>query len=508
MRSALTEVSPRLVQILEKEGFTPATLQEYLGPAAYSSIARDEPASILYTLRNREAEPLAILIRAFLVHTEVARQQLDRVLTPQIVETLLTLGMAQEKNSLVTIGFDIRSTLIDGRLIWIFSDLDASLVANHIPGKDHVLGIGAASLSLLSATPRTPVHTLLDLGSGSGIQALGQAPHAHTIIATDIHDRALDFAEANSAANKVPLEIRSGSWFDPVAGEKFDRIVANPPFVVGPPEIGHVYRDSGLDLDGATEYVVRKGIDHLKEQGCLHALGSWAYREEESVPARVASWIPETGVSAWFIQRDTVDSIDYINTWLRDESIDPRSNEGAQRTQHWLQHFEHAQVTAIGFRFVAVKRIDDHLPSEVVFEHVSHPIDSYVGDEIQEHFVRMEWLRNKDAEAILDAQYYLRPGVAKEDISTTDIQAGMGFASTVLRLTRTDGLRFSHEVDQHIAAIIAGLHPAGLSLREVAELYAFSNGLEEDSLYTELIQPIVALIQHGIILPADITTGW
>ncbi|WP_439959129.1 DUF7782 domain-containing protein [Staphylococcus aureus] len=137
-----------------------------------------------------------------------------------------------------------------------------------------------------------------------------------------------------------------------------------------------------------------------------------------------------------------------------------------------------------------------------------HPIDSYVGDEIQEHFVRMEWLRNKDAEAILDAQYYLRPGVAKEDISTTDIQAGMGFASTVLRLTRTDGLRFSHEVDQHIAAIIAGLHPAGLSLREVAELYAFSNGLEEDSLYTELIQPIVALIQHGIILPADITTGW
>lgn len=508
MRSTLTEISLQLVQVLEEVGFTPAALQEYLGPAAFSSIARGEPASILYTLRTREEEPLAILIQAFLVHAEVPRRHLDSVLGVQIIDALLTLGMAQEKDSLVTIGIDIRSTLIDGRLVWVFSDVDASMAAGHVPGKDHVLGIGAASLSLLSTTPRTPVHALLDLGAGSGIQSLGQAPYARTIVATDVHDRALDFAEANGVANKVSLDIRSGSWFEPVSGEKFDRIVANPPFVVGPPEIGHVYRDSGLDLDGATECVVRGGVEHLKEQGCLHALGSWVYREEESVPARVASWIPEKGISAWFIQRDIVDSIDYVNTWLRDESVDPRSSEGAQRTQHWLQHFDRAHVTAVGFGFIAIKRIDDHLPSEVVFEDISHPIDAYVGDEVQEHFVRMEWLRSKDAEAILDAQYYLRPGVAKEDVSTTDVETGMGFAPAALRLTRTDGFRFSHDVDQHIAAIIAGLHPTGLSLREVAGLYAFSNGLEDDALCAALIQPIVALIQHGIILPADITTGW
>lgn len=235
MRSTLTEISLQLVQVLEEVGFTPAALQEYLGPAAFSSIARGEPASILYTLRTREEEPLAILIQAFLVHAEVPRRHLDSVLGVQIIDALLTLGMAQEKDSLVTIGIDIRSTLIDGRLVWVFSDMDASMVAGHVPGKDHVLGIGAASLSLLSTTPRTPVHALLDLGAGSGIQSLGQAPYARTIVATDVHDRALDFAEANGVANKVSLDIRSGSWFEPVSGEKFDRIVANPPFVVGPP---------------------------------------------------------------------------------------------------------------------------------------------------------------------------------------------------------------------------------------------------------------------------------
>lgn len=120
MRSTLTEISLRLVQMLEDAGFTPAALQEYLGPAAFSSIARGEPASILYALRTREEEPLAILIRAFLVHAAVPRQHLDSILDAQIVDTLLTLGMAQEKDSLVTIGIDIRSTLIDGRLVWVF----------------------------------------------------------------------------------------------------------------------------------------------------------------------------------------------------------------------------------------------------------------------------------------------------------------------------------------------------------------------------------------------------
>ena len=124
------------------------------------------------------------------------------------------------------------------------------------------------------------------------------------------------------------MDIREGAWFEPVAGEKFERIVANPPFVVGLPEVGHVYRDSGLNLDGASELVVNHVPEHLAPNGTAFILGAWIHAEDEPWERRVASWFPQTGVSAWVCQRDVVDPALYVSTWLKDESIDPRSVEG------------------------------------------------------------------------------------------------------------------------------------------------------------------------------------
>ena len=75
--------------------------------------------------------------------------------------------------------------------------------------------------------------------------------------ATDVSPRALLFAEATCAAadavstseSRTKVEFKQGSWFDPVRDQTFDRIIANPPFVVGPPTLRHVYRDSGMELD-------------------------------------------------------------------------------------------------------------------------------------------------------------------------------------------------------------------------------------------------------------------
>ncbi|PZP18493.1 MAG: SAM-dependent methyltransferase, partial [Cutibacterium granulosum] len=52
------------------------------------------------------------------------------------------------------------------------------------------------------------------------------------------------------------VDIRQGSWFEPVHDQQFDAIVANPPFVVASQHITHSYRDSSLDLDGATQLMI------------------------------------------------------------------------------------------------------------------------------------------------------------------------------------------------------------------------------------------------------------
>ena len=54
---------------------------------------------------------------------------------------------------------------------WLASDLTEAATSEPLP-PDHVLGIGGASTTLASWTPRPPVGTALDLGTGCGVQAL------------------------------------------------------------------------------------------------------------------------------------------------------------------------------------------------------------------------------------------------------------------------------------------------------------------------------------------------
>ena len=95
--------------------------------------------------------------------------------------------------------------------------------------------------------------------------------------------------------------------------------------VVGLPEVGHVYRDSGLNLDGASELVVSRATEHLTPGGTAHLLAAWVHTSGETWQQRVASWLPDKGIAAWIIQRDVADPALYVSTWLEDESLDVRS---------------------------------------------------------------------------------------------------------------------------------------------------------------------------------------
>ena len=101
---------------------------------------------------------------------------------------------------------------------------------------DHVLGISSAATSLAQLTVREPVARALDLGTGCGVQALHLAAHAQQVVATDVNKRALELTRFNAELNAVAdrIEVREGSFFDPVAGELFDLVATNPPFVISP----------------------------------------------------------------------------------------------------------------------------------------------------------------------------------------------------------------------------------------------------------------------------------
>jgi release factor glutamine methyltransferase len=78
--------------------------------------------------------------------------------------------------------------------------------------------------------------TVLDLGTGSGCIAvtLAKLRPAARIVATDLSYEALAIAQSNARRHGVTnITFRAGSWFEAVAGKRFDLIVSNPPYVAG-----------------------------------------------------------------------------------------------------------------------------------------------------------------------------------------------------------------------------------------------------------------------------------
>lgn len=86
----------------------------------------------------------------------------------------------------------------------------------------------------LEHLPKGEARTVLDLGTGSGAIAIALALErpAVRVIAVDRSPEALAVAREN-AARLAPgrIELRLGSWFEPLAQERVDLIVANPPYI-------------------------------------------------------------------------------------------------------------------------------------------------------------------------------------------------------------------------------------------------------------------------------------
>lgn len=74
---------------------------------------------------------------------------------------------------------------------------------------------------------------VLDMGTGCGILAVLAAEGAKRVVAVDINPHAVACAQRNAKLNKLSakIETRQGDLFEPVASEKYDLIIFNPPYL-------------------------------------------------------------------------------------------------------------------------------------------------------------------------------------------------------------------------------------------------------------------------------------
>lgn len=107
---------------------------------------------------------------------------------------------------------------------------------------------------------------VLDMGTGSGVCAIFAARHARHVVAVDINPAAVRCARINARLNHLEqrMEVRVGDLFAPVAGERFDLVTFNPPFLCGAPRSD---RDRAWRSMDVVERFAAELSDHLQPGG-------------------------------------------------------------------------------------------------------------------------------------------------------------------------------------------------------------------------------------------------
>ena len=465
--------APLLWAALGTGGWSAAALDDLLGTTARAHLDRDELAPLLR--RTDAGSPLEVLARLFVLGVEVDLKQARQAGVPE--------------TWLVPDGYGVAAAV---RLQPVVHD-GVEVVVAHDPARarggvqpDQVLGVGAASLTLAAATPRALVGRTLDLGAGSGIQALLTEDHSSTVVATDANPRATSYTRLSAALNGREVDARTGDLLAPVTGELFDLVVSNPPFVLGPGS-GYTYRDGGREADDLCRQLVGELPRHLVEGGTAVLLANWLHVEGEDGDDRVRSWFGPD-VDGWVVQRELAAPQDYVTAWLRDTDEGERFDELYER---WLDWFALRRVEAVAFGVLAMRRRGD-TRGRVWLDDVPQQLDAAWGEQVPAFFDRREALER----GVLATPWRLREDVRLHQVAerTED-----GWYATSQLLQQERGLRWSGGVDAYGATLLAGCDGTR-RMGDLLAVLASSAGLTEDDAAEQVLPVVERLVEQGFLV--------
>ncbi|GAA5228052.1 DUF7059 domain-containing protein [Paeniglutamicibacter antarcticus] len=506
-----------LAKDLRAAGFEHESITVFLGESAHEALMRDQ---LVPALRRIEAQPaptaLGTMVGLFMLGTDASAAEVASAFADTGIEGLQKLGVVESVEGPTQrwqARLDLRPHASDADAeIWVASDLGA----HQRPGvlrHDHVLGIGQASLTLAQTTIRPQVDYALDLGTGCGIQVFHLLSHCRRVVATDISARALGFTRFNLLLNHQALgidagnlagrvELRLGSLLEPVAGENFDLVVSNPPFVITPRAAGQedaerfTYRDGGMSGDSLVAHLVASITGILKPGGSAQLLANWeitaaAPGEEADWSSGPRSWL--TGdTEAWFIQREEVSPAGYAETWLRDASQGRDQLGFARQYGAYLDDFASRNVGAIGFGMVWLRTPKDGARGVGrVFESLAYPIEQPIGPCLGRDIAVADGLEGRAlgelhllvAEDVTEERHQ-RPGAEHPGVIL--LRQGAGLRRTEILDTALAGFVSACDGDLDVSSLVGAL----------ASLLAPRDREFSDRLY----QGVVRLVKRGFLL--------
>lgn len=437
-----------------------------------------------------------MLVRLFSLGRPVPAAAMRGALAGWDVDRLAVAGLVTVDGAQVRSRFDLRPYADDQHEWWVLSDL-SEVVTKQPLLEDHVLGIGGASTTLASWAPRRTAARALDLGTGCGVQSLHLSTHCGAIVGTDVSTRALEIAAANAALNGLDWDLRRGDLLDPVAGERFDLVVSNPPFVITPRTPGmptYEYRDGGRVGHAIVEQLVRSVGDHLVPGGVAQLLGNWEVPDGGDWQDVVGSWLEGTGLDAWVVQRERQDPAEYAELWVGDGGHRTGTSGFEQMYAAWLADFDARDVAEIGFGVITLQRPTTSREPWHDLTSATGAVARPMGPAVDAGLRARTWLAEHGDRGVLQTAWRCAPDVTEERHG----RPGADDPSVIL-VRQGGGLGRAVRADTVLAAYLSvcdGELTAGQALDAIATLV----GASAESVRAQALPDIRGLIADGLLL--------
>lgn len=235
--------------------------------------------------------------------------------------------------------------------VFVFGDLP-----RRAERRDHVDGVTAVADLARRLTMPADGGRLLDLGTGSGIHALLAARAGDSAVGADINPHALRLAAASAELSAVEgVQWRQGSWYEPVAGERFDRIVCVAPYVVSP-DSEFTFRDGdSADVD-PVRTVAAGARAHLAPGGSALVFVCWGHGVNEDWRRAPMRWVSPRGSDVLLARLSQIDPVRYALEWNRPpmRTLGPAAHDEVMG--RWLDHYARERFERISFGALCIRR--------------------------------------------------------------------------------------------------------------------------------------------------------
>ena len=464
-------------------GYSDKGLTQALGRA--KPPGRDELQLMLFL--SREPTALNVLARLFLMGADVESAAAKPLLRERVIDAMLGCGMLAEQGDRYVPGVAV---VPSGEFL-VVSDAFAVLGSERasefvLPASTH----SADFLRQLIVPGRTA--DALDLGCGCGIHALYLSLQADRVVASDISERAISYAQFNAVLNnRDNIECIAGDRFAALGGRRFDLIVSNPPFVPGPSD-EFTYRDSGAELDEFCASLLTEAAAHLNDGGHLQMLCEWVEVSGQPWQERVRSWVSETNCDTWILHSPPLRPGAYV----RQRGSDIRRAQSIADQQvfdDWVLYFRERAVTAVHPGMILLRRRDgDH------WFHVhdmASDLNAHAGQAILRSIEACDYLWRVPDEDLLEARLALSPFLELEQrFSRTENH----WKPTNAMLKLTDGMAMEAEVDMPVLAFLNQLD-GSRTLDEAIAKFAQAANASANKVRDDFVPIVKSFIRRGFI---------